>query len=93
MDTFFGLDHTHPQNENLELLTTVYNPSELLIVQSILSAAKIPFLVKERGSGNSMKIIAGYSVFGTDLYVLREHLELAEQLLAPQETPEEEDAE
>ena len=85
MDSFFGLDHTHPQNEDLELLTTVYNPSELLIVQSILKDAEIPFLLKERGSGNSMKIIAGFSVFGTDIYVLREQLELAEQLIAPPE--------
>ena len=89
MDTFFGLDHTHPQNEDLELLCTVYNPSELLIVQSILNDAEIPYLAKERGSGNSVKIIAGYSVFGTDLYVLREHLELAEQLLAPPAESEE----
>ena len=89
MDTFFGLEHTHPQNEDLELLCTVYNPSELLIVQSILKDAEIPYLAKERGSGNSMKIIAGFSVFGTDLYVLREHLALAEELIAPPEEIEE----
>jgi hypothetical protein len=89
MDTFFGLDHTHPQNEDLVLLTTVYDPSALMIVESILKDAEIPFLAKERGTGNSMKIIAGFSVFGTDLYVLREHLETAEALIAPADDGEE----
>ncbi len=89
MDQFFGLDHTHPQNKELDLLTTVYDPSALIVVQSILDDAEIPYLAKERGSGNSMKIIAGFSVFGTDLYVRREQLELAQALLTPPNETEE----
>ncbi len=85
MDQFFGLDHTHPQNDDLALLTTVYDPSALLILQGILKDAEIPYLARERGSGNSVKIIAGFSVFGTDLYVRREQLELAQALITPPE--------
>ena len=92
MDSLFGLDHTHPQNEDLTLLTTVYDPSALMILQSILTDAQIPYLTKERGTGNSMKIIAGFSVFGTDVYVLKEHLETATALITPTEE-QEEDAE
>ncbi len=90
MDRIFGLDHSHPQNKDLELLVTVYSQPELLIVQSILSDAEIPFLIKERGTGSSMKIITGFSVFGTDIYVLRDQLELATELLSA--IPEEEEA-
>ncbi len=90
MDRFFGLDHTHPQNEDLVLLTTVYDRSALPIIQSILDDAEIPYLAKERGTGNSMKIIAGFSVFGTDLYVRPEQLELAAALITP---PDEVDGE
>lgn len=91
MDGFFGLEHTHPQNKDLVLLTTAYSQPELLIIQSILKDAEIPFLAKERGTGNSMKIIAGYSVFGTDIYVLRDHLETAAELLSA--VPEHEECE
>ena len=97
MDRLFGLDHSHPQNEDLELLTTVYSQPELLVVQSILTDAEIPFLVKERGTGNTMKIIAGFSVFGSDVYVLREQLDTAAALLSAvpeaEEEPLEEEAE
>ena len=97
MDRLFGLDHSQPQNEDLELLTTVYSQPELLVVQSILTDAEIPFLVKERGTGNTMKIIAGFSVFGSDVYVLREQLDTAAALLSAvpeaEEEPLEEEAE
>lgn len=89
MDRIFGLDHSHPQYEELELLTTVYNQPELLIVQGLLTDAEIPFLIKERGTGSSMKIITGFSIFGTDVYVLRDQLELATELLSA--LPEEEE--
>ena len=91
MDGFFGLNHTHPQNEDLELLTTAYSQPELLVIESILRDAEIPFLAKERGTGNSMRIIAGYSMFGTDIYVLRDQLALAEELLSA--IPENEEVE
>ena len=91
MDFLFGLDRVSPHDESLELLTTVYEPSLLMVLESILRDAEIPYLKKERGSGSSMKVIAGFSVFGTDLFVLREHLETARALIAPQEIEDDED--
>ena len=81
MDSFFGLDNVSSHDEGLELLVTVYNPSELMIIQSILNGAQIPYLLKDRGAGGTMKVIAGYSVFGTDIFVRSEELEAAEALL------------
>ena len=88
MDSLFGLERVSPHDDSLELLTTAYNPAELLILESILQDAEIPYLKKERGAGTSMRVIAGFSVFGTDLFVLREHLETALALITPSETEE-----
>ena len=90
MDFLFGLDQISAHSEKLALLVTAYDPSHLLIVESILQDAEIPYLKKERGSGTSVKIIAGFSIFGTDVFVLKEHLETALALITP---PEENDGE
>lgn len=90
MDSIFGLDSTKNTNEDLELLTTVYDEISLACVKSILRDAEIPYLVKQRGSGSSVRIIAGYSIFGADIFVLRETLELASALIAPAEDTEDE---
>ena len=83
MDSFFGLDHAAKPDEGMELLTTVYDNAQRIIVESILQDAEIPYLIKERGSGSMMKIIAGYSIFGTDIFVLCEHLDAATELITP----------
>ena len=93
MDSIFGLDSTRNTSEDLELLTTVYDEISLACVKSILRDAEIPYLVKQRGSGSSVRIIAGYSIFGADVFVLRETLELASALIAPPEETEAEEAE
>ena len=81
MDRLFGLDSVSSHDEGLELLMTVYDPAELMVAQSVLKDAEIPFLCKDRGSGGMMKIIAGYSVMGTDIFVPEEVLEHATELL------------
>ena len=93
MDFFFGLDRVSPHDDSLALLTTVYDNSLLIILESILKDAEIPYLKKERGSGTTMKVIAGFSVFGTDLFVLKEHLETAQALIAPQDCEDGEETE
>ncbi|MBQ9783208.1 MAG: DUF2007 domain-containing protein [Clostridia bacterium] len=85
MDSFFGLDRVSAHDDSLALLTTVYDPAQLLILESILKDAEIPYLKKERGGGTSVRVIAGFSVFGTDLFVRREQLELALELITPPE--------
>ena len=91
MDSIFGLDSAKNTNEDLELLTTVYDEISLACVKSILRDAEIPYLVKQRGSGSSVRIIAGYSIFGADIFVLRQTLELAQALIAPPEETDEAD--
>jgi len=89
MDSFFGLDRVSPHDENLELLTTVYDAPSQTIVEGILRDAEIPYLAKSRGSGTAMKVITGFSMYGTDIFVLREHLETALELITPPEEIEE----
>ena len=88
MDSIFGLDSARNTSEDLELLTTVYDEISLACIKSILRDAEVPYLVKQRGSGSSVRIIAGYSIFGADIFVLRETLELAKALIAPAEDSE-----
>lgn len=80
MDSFFGFDKVSAHDDNVELLFTVYEPSELLVVESVLKDAEIPYICKDRGSGGMMKIVAGYSVFGTDIFVLKEHVDTAKAI-------------
>lgn len=82
MDSLFGLDRVSAHDVGLELLMTVYEPAQSAVVQSILTGEGIPFLAKERGAGGSVRIIAGYSVFGTDIFVRAEQLEEARALFA-----------
>lgn len=80
-DPIFGLDEASCHDEYSELLTTVHDNVELSILQSILDGEKIPYRVSERGSGSSVKIIMGYSMFGTDIYVPKAVLEQAKEIL------------
>ena len=89
MDSLFGLERLASHDEALAHLITVYDPSLLPILESILRDAEIPYLKKERGSGSSVKIITGFSLFGTDLFVLKEHLEVATALITPPESVKE----
>ena len=82
MDRFFGLNKTNSPMEGLALLCTVANNIQQAIVESILNGAEIPFLIKERGSGSAVKIITGFSMFGTDFYVSEENFEEASELVS-----------
>ena len=89
MDSLFGLDRISPHDDSLELLTTVFDSAQQMIVESILRDAEIPYLVKSRGAGTAVKVITGFSMFGADIFVLREHLELALTLITPPDEIEE----
>lgn len=78
----FGLGKAkNKENDGMELLVTTHDNIELSILQSILDGEEIPYMVHDRGSGGSVRIIAGYSMFGTDIYVPAEVLEQARELL------------
>ena len=78
---FFGLNKPTARHDDLELLTTAYDNEQLAVLRSILDNGNIPYMTKERGSGSSVKIIMGFSHFGTDIFVKRDMLDEARALL------------
>lgn len=99
MDFLFGFDRVSPHDDDLELLTTVHDNVELSVLRSILEGENVPYLIRERGSGSSVRIIAGFTMFGTDIFVRKEQIEEARELLdayrngEPAEEPGDGDAE
>ena len=69
MDYFFGLDKISAHDDSVAYLTTTHDPVELSIVRSILDGEGIPYMIRERGGGSLVKVVAGYSVFGSDVFV------------------------
>lgn len=80
MDSLFGLDRPHSE-EGMELLTTAHDDVELSILKAILEDEEIPYLSKDRGSGSSVRIITGYSTYGTDILVPAKYLDAAREML------------
>ena len=81
MDFLFGLNKAKKNDESMELLVTTHDNIELSILKSILDGENIPYMVHDRGTGSAMRIIAGYSMFGTDIYVSKDVAEQARELL------------
>ena len=51
------------------------------MIRSILDDNDIPYLLKDHGSGGHMRIIAGGSIFGTDVMVEETDFDKAKSLL------------
>ncbi|MBR2926094.1 MAG: DUF2007 domain-containing protein [Clostridia bacterium] len=81
MDAFFGLDKVTSHDGEVAHLTTVHNPAELSLLRSILDGENVPYFIRERAGGAAVKAIMGYSMFGTDIFVPKELLEKAQELL------------
>jgi hypothetical protein len=78
---FFGLDQ--PANEDgLVLLRTLHDDVSVTMAEEVLRDEEILFLKKDRGSGSAVRLITGYSMYGTDLLVAPEDLEKASALMA-----------
>ena len=80
MDRFFGLD-TPKNEEGLALARSFFDPVSLAMAEEALRDAEIPFLKKERGSGGVVRILAGYQMFGSDIFVREADAERAAELL------------
>ena len=72
----------------IDLLITVYDEAMLGIVRGLLEDENIPYLVRERGTGSAMRILTGFSLYGTDVYVPTEAYETAKALVAGLEDAE-----
>ena len=84
MFDLFGLEKPHKISDGDEVshLITVYDVAVLGIVRGLLEDAEIPYLVRERGTGSAMRIMTGFSLFGTDVFVPTGALEVAKGLVA-----------
>lgn len=78
-DNLFGLEKSHKigQDDEISLLTTVYDVAVLGMIRGLLEDEKIPYLVHERATGSAMRILTGFSMCGTDVFVPTDCLERA----------------
>ena len=81
MDRFFGLDKVSAHDKDTVLLTTVHDDVEKNLLCGILEEEQIPYLLKDRGSGDAVRILSGFSFFGTDIFVPEALIERATELL------------
>ena len=81
MDFLFGLDKPAAADKDTAFLTTVHDNVELEIIRDILAEEGIPCRSRDRGTGGVMKVIAGFSMYGSDIYVPVAALERAQALL------------
>ena len=81
MDQFFGLDNPAKGDKDTALLTTTHDDVEKMIICGILEEEKIPFLAKDRGAGEAVRVVTGYSMYGCDIFVPAALYEKANALL------------
>lgn len=85
----FGLDEVSPHNEQEALLATVSTREELIALESLLRNAEIPYECRARGAGGPLNVIAGYSIYSTDVFVRADMLDTAKELIRPiDDTPD-----
>ncbi len=77
---FFGLDHPASE-EGLELLRTFHDDVSVTMAEAVLRDEGILFVKKDRGTGSAVRLITGYSMYGTDLFVAPDDLEKASALM------------
>lgn len=70
-----------PPMENLELLRTAANEVELSMIRGLLDENSIPYVTRERDGASYLRVMAGYTMFGVDVYVDRNDLDRAGELL------------
>ena len=68
------------------LLTIANGNEELAAIEALLRGADIPYRLSDRGAGGVVRVISGYTMYGTDVYVRVEDLETAKELLTPADT-------
>ncbi|NYB74854.1 DUF2007 domain-containing protein [Sedimentibacter hydroxybenzoicus DSM 7310] len=66
-----------------ELLLSNLNGIEAEIIIAKLKSYGIPVLKKSKGTGEIMEIYTGVNLYGIDIYVPTDMLELAKDLLKP----------
>ena len=80
MDKLFGLDKP-AHDEDLVLLRTFHDDVSVNMAEDVLADEGILFIKKDRGTGAAVRLITGYSMYGTDILVAPEDLEKASALM------------
>ena len=89
LDKLFGLEKPVKTTEETgALLTTAHSNEELAAIEAMLRSAEIPYRLMDRGAGGVVRVISGYNMYGTDVFVREEDLETARELLTPVDTDE-----
>lgn len=81
MSPLFHFDRVSSHDESAALLLTAHDPVEVGLVRSILDAEGIPYQIRERGVGNAVTALAGFSIYGSDIFVPKAMLEKAQDIL------------
>ncbi|MGL6202660.1 MAG: DUF2007 domain-containing protein [Lachnospiraceae bacterium] len=68
--------------QEMKLLITVANEVELGMITVILKKNEVPFLTKDKGPGNYMRVYTGTSIWGTDILVNEADFDKATDLIA-----------
>ena len=66
-----------------ELLLSNLNGIEAEIITAKLKSYGIPVLKKSKGTGEIMEIYTGVNLYGIDIYVPTDMIDLAKELLKP----------
>lgn len=83
MSAFFTNEIPAPAPEGSELVATVYDPLQVMMIRGLLESQNIPFMIRERGSGAYISIIMGTNYLGTDVYVPFSCVDRALEVIAP----------
>ena len=88
----FGLEKPAATAEDaVGYVTTVHSGAELAVAESLLRDAELPYRLVDRDAGGLTRTVAGYPMYGTDILVRPEDVEVARELLAPVNTQEEQE--
>ncbi len=80
----FGLEKPEPQSEEaVGYVMTVHGNVELAVAESLLRDAEMPYRLVDRDAGGVTRMVAGYTMYGTDILVRPEDVKTARELLAP----------
>ncbi|MDD3751969.1 MAG: DUF2007 domain-containing protein [Tissierellia bacterium] len=73
---------------NEKLLLSNLSTIEAEIIIAKLKSYGIPVLKKTKGTGELMEIYTGANMYGIDIYVPEDTIDLAEELLKPEDEQE-----
>lgn len=80
-DTADHLEELDPENTELVLLTQVPGDQECMFTRSLLESYGIPSLYQYTKFSDISHLYAGSSLFGINIFVRRDQLELAQEII------------